>query len=53
MRIAFFADNPTVVSSPAWKNTSLDSPRISVANTAPITPRGTTMITDTGTDQLS
>src|SRR6202041_1885779 len=53
IRIAFFADRPTVVSRPTWKNTSLARPRSSVARMAPITPSGTTSITATGIDQLS
>ncbi len=53
MRMAFFADSPTVVSSPTWKNTSLLRPRSVVASTAPTTPSGTTSITTAGIDQLS
>ena len=47
------AARPIVVSRPTWKNTSLAMPRISVANTAPNTPSGTTSNTTTGIDQLS
>ncbi len=53
IRIAFFADNPTVVSRPTWKNTSFSSPRRVAASSAPSTPSGTTMITENGIDQLS
>ena len=53
IRIAFFAARPTVVSSPTWKYTSLDSPRSKVAASAPMMPSGTTSITADGIDQLS
>ncbi len=51
--MAFFADRPMVVNRPTWKNTSLDRPRMDVASSAPITPNGTTSITENGIDQLS
>ncbi|MCY1464138.1 hypothetical protein D9M71_821260 [compost metagenome] len=51
--MAFLADKPTVVIKPTWKYTSAVRSRQSVASTAPKIPRGTTMITETGTDQLS
>ena len=53
MRMAFFAESPTVVRRPTWKKTSFARPRNSVAITAPRTPSGTTSITETGMDQLS
>ncbi len=53
IRMAFLADRPMVVNRPTWKNTSLDKPRPSVASSAPITPSGTTSITENGIDQLS
>ncbi len=53
IRIAFFADRPMVVSRPTWKNTSLSRPRSVAASSAPITPSGTTSITENGIDQLS
>jgi hypothetical protein len=53
IRIAFFAARPIVASSPTWKYTSFRSPPYRVASTAPVTPSGTTSITDIGIDQLS
>lgn len=53
IRIAFFAERPTVVSRPTWKYTSLARPRILVARIAPMTPSGTTSMTENGIDQLS
>ncbi|MNF19465.1 hypothetical protein D3C80_2242880 [compost metagenome] len=53
IRMAFFADRPTVVIRPIWKYTSALRSRHRVASTAPRMPSGTTSITDTGTDQLS
>jgi hypothetical protein len=53
MRIAFFAERPIVVSRPTWKYTSFARPPSRVADTAPMTPSGTTSMTETGIDQLS
>ncbi|MCY1373113.1 hypothetical protein D9M69_603630 [compost metagenome] len=53
IRIAFLAARPMVVSRPTWKYTSLDRPRINVASSAPMIPRGTTSITADGIVQLS
>ena len=53
IRIAFLADRPMMVIRPTLKNTSFGMPRKVTASTAPITPSGTTSITDTGIDQLS
>ncbi|MNF02803.1 hypothetical protein D3C80_2020080 [compost metagenome] len=51
--MAFFADKPMTVSNPTWKYTSFSRPRIQVASNAPMTPNGTTSMTENGTDQLS
>ncbi|CFP25654.1 Uncharacterised protein [Bordetella pertussis] len=51
--MAFLAASPMVVSSPTWKYTSLDRPRVMVASKAPTTPSGTTSITAVGMLQLS
>ncbi|CFN64137.1 Uncharacterised protein [Bordetella pertussis] len=53
IRMAFLAASPMVVSSPTWKYTSLDRPRVMVASKAPTTPSGTTSITAVGMLQLS
>ena len=53
IKIAFFDDNPIVVSNPTWKNTSFSRCNTNAEASAPSKPSGTTMITEIGIVQLS
>ncbi len=53
IKMAFLVESPMIVIIPTLKNTSFDMSAMKTAQTAPISPNGTTNITAKGVAQLS